>query len=197
MPWLEQAGKPHHPKCTLLLQIHLCFLAPSPSDLFPTHPSPLSQEKTTGFIHWKGRSCSKVLVTSHKFLKGYFGSQQVWKMVYALPKGPLTPPPPAGTSTRPQCQSGLGGAHSWRTAVGERRGRGGRPRPRHAGALGTRELGLPWWSPARQGASKKLGAGVGGGKVLPVGEAKGPRWVAGEGVPESRLWLHTRKGRPG
>lgn len=72
---------------------------------------------------------------------------------------------------------------------GREEGQGGLPRPRHAGAPGTRELGLPWWSRARQGAGKKLGAE---GGVLPVS----PRWVAGETMSESRRlgFISRRKG---
>lgn len=67
---------------------------------------------------------------------------------------------------------------------GREEGQGGLPRPRHAGAPGTRELGLPWWSAAREGAGKKLEAE---GGVLPVS----PRWVAGETKPKSRRFGFT------
>lgn len=77
----------------------------------------------------------------------------MWEMVHARPgpNGPLTPPPPAGPSPLCQCQSELGGRHSWNSRAGQEEGQGGLPRPRHAGAPGTRELGLPWRSPERQG----------------------------------------------
>lgn len=73
-------------------------------------------------------------------------------MVHALPKGPLTPPPPASTSARSQYQSGLEGTHSWNTTVGERRGR--------AGSLGPDTLALQ--GPGNSGSP----GGAGQGKVL-------------------------------
>lgn len=145
------------------------YPAPLDSSLLPgslpfrplLHPpfSLLSQEKTTGFIHWKGRSGSEALVTSHEFLKGYFGSKCGRR--YMPAQGASDPtPPPVGTSTHSRCQSGLGGAHSCNTTVGKRRGRAS-SRGQTRWRSGDQGTWAPLVEPGKEGAGKKLGAGRG------------------------------------
>jgi hypothetical protein len=122
----------------------------------PTHPLSLSLEKTAGFLLGRKGHAQKSWSHPTDFFKGLF-----WESVsvgdgtcLAWPSGPLIPPPPTSLTPHTQCQSGLAGAHSWNCRGGQEEGQGGLFRPRHAGTPGTRELGLPWRSPGRQGGNR-------------------------------------------